>query len=96
MADQSYLVDTIARPLIEQCRREIDAAWAQIEAAREVLRRGRWLLERWAEQNLLDKSHVSARPTSHARSEAARYGMFISVDAERSSGILVKGLSRAS
>ena len=33
----------IARPLIEQCRRDIAAAWAQIEAAREVLGSGLWL-----------------------------------------------------
>jgi len=80
MTDQFHLVETIARQAIEQCRREIGAAWAQVEAAREVLRRGRWLLARWAEQARIEESDVRIRPVSRLRSEAASRGMFVAVD----------------
>ena len=82
MADQPCLVEAIARPLIEQCRREIAAAWVQIEAAREVLERGRWLVERWAERCRADESNERARLKSSDRSEAARIGMFVTVEPE--------------
>ena len=82
MAEQIVSAEAIARPLIEQCRREIAAAWVQIEAAREVLKRGRWLIDRWAEHARLDEAHESARLVSLGRSEAARIGMFVSVEME--------------
>jgi hypothetical protein len=82
MAEQVVSVEAMARPLIEQCRREIAAAWVQIEAAREVLKRGRWLIERWAEHSRLDEAHESARLVSFGRSEAARIGMFVNVETE--------------
>lgn len=82
MAEQVVSVEAMARPLIEQCRREIAAAWVQIEAAREVLKGGRWLIERWAEHSRLDEAHESARLVSFGRSEAARIGMFVTVEAE--------------
>jgi hypothetical protein len=40
----------LARELIEQCRREIAAAWEQIAAGRRILERSRWLMTRWAGQ----------------------------------------------
>src|SRR5688572_13064628 len=82
MAEQVASIETMARPLIEQCRREIAAAWVQIEAAREVLKRNRWLIERWAEHGRLDEAHESARLASFGRSEAARIGMFVTAEAE--------------
>jgi hypothetical protein len=82
MAEQVVSVEAMARPLIEQCRREIAAAWVQIEAAREVLKRGRWLIERWTEHSRLDEAHESARLASFGRSEAARIGMFVTVETE--------------
>jgi hypothetical protein len=82
MAEQSCPVEAIARPLIEQCRRELAAAWAQIEAAREVLKRNRWLVERWSERSRLDELNESARLISLGRSEAARIGMFVTVEPE--------------
>jgi hypothetical protein len=82
MAEEVVSVEAMARPLIEQCRREIAAAWVQIEAAREVLKRGRWLIERWAEHSRLDEAHESARLASFGRSEAARIGMFVTAEAE--------------
>jgi hypothetical protein len=82
MAEQVVSVEAMARPLIEQCRREIAAAWVQIEAARGVLKRGRWLIERWAEHSRLDEPHESARLVSFGRSEAARIGMFVNVETE--------------
>ena len=72
----------LARPFIEQCHREIEVAWLQIEAAREVLARGRWLLARWSEQSRVEKSIGGARPGSFERSEAARIGMFVMVEPE--------------
>jgi hypothetical protein len=82
MDEQAASVDTLARQIIEQCRREIAAAWLHIAAAKEILRRGRWLLERWAEQNQLQETSESARLNSFARSEAARIGMFVRVEPE--------------
>lgn len=82
MAEQVVSVDAMARPLIEQCRREIAAAWVQIEAAREALKSGRWLVERWAVHSRLDEANESARLVSLDRSEAARIGMFVTVEAE--------------
>jgi len=40
----------IAKPIIAQCRREIAAGLAQVDAARAELKRTRALHERWAEQ----------------------------------------------
>ena len=80
MADQAVSPEALARPLIEQCRREIASAWVQIEAAREVLKRGRWLIDRWAEHSRLDEAHESTRLVSLGRSEAARIGMFVTVE----------------
>jgi hypothetical protein len=82
MAEQVVSIETMARPLIEQCRREIAAAWVQVEAAREVLKRNRWLIERWAEHDRLDEAHESTRLVSFGRSEAARIGMFVSVETQ--------------
>jgi hypothetical protein len=82
MAEQVVSIEAMARPLIEQCRREIAAAWVQVEAAREVLKRNRWLIERWADHSRLDEAHESARLVSFGRSEAARIGMFVTVEAE--------------
>jgi hypothetical protein len=82
MAEQVVSTEAMARPLIEQCRREISAAWVHIEAAREVLKRGRWLIERWAEHSRLDEANESARLVSFGRSEAARIGMFVTVEPE--------------
>jgi hypothetical protein len=82
MAEQVVSIEAMARPLIEQCRREIAAAWVQVEAAREVLKRNRWLIERWAEHSRLDEAHESARLASFGRSEAARIGMFVTAEAE--------------
>jgi hypothetical protein len=39
----------MAKPIIAQCRREIAAAWTQVEAARTELKRTRVLHERWRE-----------------------------------------------
>jgi hypothetical protein len=82
MEEQSHPVEAIARPLIEQCRREIAAAWAQIEAANEMLARSAWLLARWLEQPRMDELEENARLASSGRSEAARLGAFVMVEPE--------------
>jgi len=55
MANQALTVDSVAAAdtvaqIIAQCRRDIEAAWVHVEAARQVLRRSRWLYERWKQQ----------------------------------------------
>src|SRR5215831_10001203 len=82
MAELSGPVDALARQLITQCRREIEAAWVQIEAAREILRQSHWLLARWAEQGRIGEPTENARLASSARSEAARIGMFVLLEPE--------------
>jgi hypothetical protein len=78
MDDQFTRIE-LARPFIEQCHREIELAWLQIEAAKEVLTRGRWLLARWAEQSRAKTSNCIASPRPSDRSEAARMGMFVTL-----------------
>jgi hypothetical protein len=51
----------IAKPIIAQCRREIAAGLAQVEAARAELKRTRALHERWAEQVSEELSHDRPR-----------------------------------
>jgi hypothetical protein len=80
MEEQVDPVGALAQPLIAQCRREIAAAWIHIEAAREMLKRGRWLLARWAEQRQLLEANESARLAASGRSEAARIGMFVGLE----------------
>ncbi len=48
MAEQSPI--KTVQPIIAQCRRDIAAAWTQVEAARAELERTRVLHERWSEQ----------------------------------------------
>ncbi len=52
--DQTYSVEAAARQIIEQCRRDIEAAMLQIEAARAILAGSRWLLERWEQRRRAD------------------------------------------
>src|SRR5262245_45246819 len=74
MADQALIAnsastaDTVAQ-IIAQCRRDIEAAWAHVEAARQVLRRSRWLYEHWKQQladshSIVPEAHVRQRPRS--------------------------------
>jgi hypothetical protein len=82
MDDQSCPIESLARPIVEQCHRDINLAWLQIEAAKEVLANTRWLLTRWAEQRRMEKSSGSPKWGSADRSEAARIGMFVMVESE--------------
>jgi len=83
MEARAQSIETLTTPLIAQCRREIAAAWAQIEAAREMLARGRWLLVRWAEQSKSDAASEAERLRQSGRSEAARMGMFVLAEPTR-------------
>ena len=52
--DRTYSVEAVARQIITQCRRDIEAAMLQIEAARAILVGSRWLLARWEERRRAD------------------------------------------
>jgi hypothetical protein len=69
----------LGRRAAEQCRREIAAAWEQIEAGRGILVRSRWLLLRWAEQ-----ARRAVQPPSESTGRARRPmgGEFVPVETE--------------
>jgi hypothetical protein len=71
----------IAKPIIAQCRREIAAAWTQVEAARAELKRTRVLHERWAEQIRAVAAAMAA--------EAAAVSEELSHDRPRSEGFVM-------
>ena len=72
MADQALAVDTVdaadtVAQIIAQCRRDIETAWVHVEAAREVLRRSRWLYEHWKQQlatSIVPDAPARRRPRS--------------------------------
>jgi hypothetical protein len=63
---ESCSVVALARPLIEQCRREIEAGWQQLEAARKMLARSRWLLARWEAQRRASENSRAQPPSPPA------------------------------
>ena len=71
----------IAKPIIAQCRREIAAGMAQVEAARAELKRTRALHERWAEQIRAVAAAMAA--------EAAKVSEELSHDRPRSEGFVM-------
>jgi hypothetical protein len=54
VAEQTPVVETIARRLIEDCRRDIAAARLHIEAMRAILAGSRWLVATWDERRRQD------------------------------------------
>jgi hypothetical protein len=68
---------THGQTLIAQIRRDIAAAWEQVEAGRAILQRSAWLLARWREQA---RAPIVAELGSGRQSMA---GMFIEVVEER-------------
>jgi hypothetical protein len=78
MAGQTCSIMTVARPLIEQCRRDIDElGWQHLEAAREMLKRTRWLVARWEAQHRAPAPVGTARLPSF---EAGQGTIFIPVE----------------
>jgi hypothetical protein len=61
MTDPTVSPEVLARQAIERCRRDIEIAWTHIETARLLLRRSRWMLERWIAQM---EAASAARPSS--------------------------------
>jgi hypothetical protein len=82
MADQSGTAEAIARQVIEQCRREIASAWTHVEAARDALRRSRWMLARWSEQIGMAKWNEHPQPEPSDRPAVLRIGKFVLVAPE--------------
>ena len=60
MSENPPSVRLLARDLIEQCRRDIAAAWEQVEAGRRILDHSAWLLQRWAE--LARRGRIAPQP----------------------------------
>jgi hypothetical protein len=54
VAEQTPFVEAIARRIVEECRRDIEAARLHIEAMRAILVNSRWLLARWEERRRAD------------------------------------------
>ena len=71
----------MAKPIIAQCRRDIAAAWTQVEAARTELKRTRVLHERWSE--LMKAAAEAAAAAAAAASEE------LSHDRPRSEGFVM-------
>jgi hypothetical protein len=79
MNEENLSPQAIARQAIDRCRREIAAAWAQIETAKEALRRApkpAWLRElgaaRGAELAAQARREMSAHRRHRARSRSSR------------------------
>jgi hypothetical protein len=77
MNEENLPPEAIARQAIERCRREIAAAWAQIDTAKEALRRGpkpTWLRElgaaRGAELAAQARREMSAHRRRRGRSRS--------------------------
>jgi hypothetical protein len=49
VAEPIPFVEAISRRLIEECRRDIEAAGLHIEAMRRILTGSRWLVAKWEE-----------------------------------------------
>ena len=79
MAEQTNVVETIARQLVEQCRRDIEAAALAIAGARAILESSRWLLTRWEERRRADAATGGLRLPTY---DDTRAGMFLSVAPE--------------
>jgi len=79
VAEQTYSVEAAAREIIAHCRREIEAAMLQIEAARAILAGSRWLIARWEERRRADAITGGLRLPSY---DARRASGFIEIEAE--------------
>jgi len=80
--DQSFPLYPIGRgrELIAQIRRDIAAAWEQLEAGRAILERSGWLIARWREQARAP-SIVAELGSGRIRPSVA--GMYIEVKDDR-------------
>ncbi len=73
-AVQAYSLDAVARRIIVQCRADIAAATAQLEAGKDILRRSRALMPRWdAQRSPEGQAHGIRLPAF----DDAKAGMFV-------------------
>ena len=77
MSERTYSVEEIARQIIEHCRRDIEAAMLQIEAARAILVASRWLIERWEARRRADEISGGLRLPVY---DETRAGGFVAVE----------------
>jgi hypothetical protein len=62
---------------LRQCRCEIEAAWEQVAAGRQILANTRWLLTRWTEQ-----ARLAAQPAPVAVPRRSMGGDFVAIESE--------------
>ena len=77
MAEQTPVVEAIARRLIEECRRDIAAARLHLEAMRRILAGSRWLVATWDERRRQDAVTGGLRLPAY---DAAKASGFIAVE----------------
>jgi len=73
VAEQTPFVETIARRLIEDCRRDIEAARLHIEAMRAILAGSRWLVATWDERRRHDAVTGGIRLPAYAEVKASGF-----------------------
>ncbi len=74
---QIPFVAALARRLIDDCRRDIEAARLHIEAMRTILAGSRWLVAKWDERQREDAVTGGIRLPAY---DAARASGFVEID----------------
>ena len=77
MVEQSPAVETIVRRIIEECRRDIEAARLHMEAMRAILSKSRWLVAKWDERRRADAVTGGLRLPAY---DAMRESGFVDVE----------------
>jgi hypothetical protein len=77
VTEQTYSVEAVTRQIIDHIRRDIEAAFLHIEAARKILKSTGWLLERWEASRRADAETGGLRLPTY--DEARAHG-FIPVE----------------
>jgi hypothetical protein len=77
VAEPTPFVEALARRLIDECRRDIEAARLHIEAMRCILAGSRWLVARWDERRREDAVTGGIRLPVY---DAARASGFVEIE----------------
>jgi hypothetical protein len=77
VAEPTPFVEALARRLIDECRRDIEAARLHIEAMRTILAGSRWLIATWDERRRQDAVTGGIRLPAY---DAVKASGFIAVE----------------